>query len=207
MLITDKSLFPDDSSFLEAIEKALAGGVRLIQLREKGLSGRELLALARRLRKMTGRHKARLLINERADIAGLAAADGIHLPVTAFSVKDARRLMSENALIGASTHSVDEARRAVREGADYITFGPVYCTPSKAGYGAPVGLGPLKDAASGLTIPVYALGGIKKEGVQEVMEAGAYGVALISAILASKDILASAREIKRELEDCEKTYI
>lgn len=201
MLITDTALFPDNRSFLEAIEKTLAGGVRLIQLREKSLSGRDLLNLARRLREITKKHKARLLINERADIAKLVEADGLHLPVKAFSVKDARELLGEKAIIGISTHSVAEAQRAEADGADYITFGPVYRTASKARYGDPPGLGPLKEAASLLSIPVYALGGITSGRVREVLRAGAEGVALISAILASKDITKSAREINMELED------
>lgn len=200
MLITDSGLFEDTSSFLEAMESALYGGVRLVQVREKGLCSRDLLALARRLRDITGRHKARLFINERADIAKIIKADGLHLPVNAFSVMEARRLMGAEAFIGVSTHSVAEARAAEAKGADYVTFGPVYETPSKARYGAPLGLGPLKKAASRLNIPVYALGGITSQRVQEVMEGGASGVALISAILASKEICESAKEITKELK-------
>jgi len=200
MLITDSGLFEDTPSFLEAMKKTLAGGVRLIQLREKGLSGRDLLALGRKLKDMTTRHKARLFINERADIAKLIEADGLHLPVNAFSVRDARGLMGAEAIIGVSTHSADEARAAEADGADYVTFGPVYETPSKARYGAPLGLGPLPELTSRLTIPVYALGGITYQRVREVMENGASGVALISAILASKEICKSAKEIKKELK-------
>jgi len=201
MLITDSGLFPDKKSFFDAIKKALAGGVRLIQLREKGLDGREFLTLARRLREITRGVNAELIINGRADIAMLARADGLHLPASAFSPTEARGLMGEDALIGVSTHSADEAQRAGQEGADYITFGPIYETPSKACYGAPVGIAALKKTASLLSIPVYALGGIKRERIREVMEAGALGVALISAILASDDITASSREIIKELED------
>ncbi len=200
MLITDTGLFPEMHSFLDAIEKALAGGVKFIQLREKGLCGRDLLGLARRLRAITGRHSAGLIINERADIAKLVGADGLHLPVRAFSVREARGLLGEGALIGVSTHSTGEARKAARDNADYITFGPVYKTPSKSRYGEPLGLEALKEAARGLTIPIYALGGIQCRRVREVMENGASGVALISAILASKDISESAGEIKMALE-------
>jgi len=201
MLITDSGLFEDTSSFLEAMESALYGGVRLVQVREKGLCSRDLLALARRLRDITGRHKARLFINERADIAKIIKADGLHLPVNAFSVMEARRLMGAEAFIGVSTHSIGEARAAEAQGADYVTFGPVYETPSKARYGTPLGLGPLRElTTSRLTIPVYALGGITYQRVREVMDGGASGVALISAILASKEICKSAKEITKELK-------
>jgi len=202
MLITDSGLFEDTSSFLEAMESALYGGVRLVQLREKGLCSRDLLALARRLRDITGRHNAMLFINERADIAKLIKADGLHLPVNAFSVMEARRLMGAEAFIGVSTHSIGEARAAEADGADYVTFSPIYDTPSKARYGAPLGLGPLRELAPRLTIPVYALGGITSQRVREVMKNGASGVALISDILASKEICKSAKEITNELKYC-----
>jgi len=200
MLITDSGLFADTPSFLDAMESALYGGVRLVQLREKGLCSRDLLALARKLRDITGRHSARLFINERADIAKLIKADGLHLPVNAFSVSEARGLMGAEAFIGVSTHSVDEARAAEADGADYVTFSPIYDTPSKARYGAPLGLGPLPELTSRLTIPVYALGGITCQRVREVMDCGAWGIALISAILASKEICKSAKEITKELK-------
>lgn len=206
MLITDSRLFEDTSAFLRAVEKALAGGVSLIQLREKGLNGRDLLALGYKLRDMTTRHKARLIINERADIAKLTEADGLHLPANAFSLKDARKLMGAEAIIGVSTHSFVEARAAEADGADYITLSPIYETPSKVRYGEPIGLATLKKSASTLSIPVYALGGIKVDRIREVMENGAYGAALISAILASSDSCKSTQKINTEIKKYQKTF-
>jgi len=207
MLITDSGLFADTSSFLDGVERALYGGVRLVQLREKGLCGRDLLALARKLRDITERHNARLIINERADIAKLIKADGLHLPVNAFSVRDARGMMGADAVIGVSTHSAAEALAAEAHGADYITLSPIYETPSKARYGEPIGLVPLKEAASTLSIPVYALGGITYQRVGEVMECGAWGIALISAILASNDSCKSTRRINTEIKKYQKNLL
>lgn len=199
MLITDSTLFPDKKAFLRASEGALRGGVDTIQLREKALSARDLLGLAHKLRELTIRFNAKLLINERVDIAMLAGADGVHLPVKAFSPSQARALMGDKAIIGISTHSAAGALQAEAGGADYVTLGPVYHTASKAPYGEPIGQKPLTEAAAHLKIPLYALGGINKERVGEVLEAGASGVALISAILAGKDTESRAREITDEL--------
>ncbi|MFQ5480207.1 MAG: thiamine phosphate synthase [Thermodesulfobacteriota bacterium] len=199
MLITDSELFPDKESFLEGSKKALTGGVDTIQLREKTLSARELLCLAHELRKLTHKFRAKLIINERSDIAKLAEADGVHLPAAAFSAHDARALLGEKALIGVSAHSLGDALSAEAGGADYVTLSPIYHTPSKAAYGEPIGLGPLAETTAELKIPVYALGGINKKRVKEVLHAGAAGVALISAILCTGSPRESARELADEL--------
>jgi thiamine-phosphate pyrophosphorylase len=199
LLITDSTLFGDERAYIEAIEKALAGGVRAVQMREKAMSARAALVLARKLRRLTTRCGSLLLINERVDIAMLSGADGVHLPSSAFSAVDARALLGEGALIGVSTHSMDEALAAKRAGADYITFGPVYHTPSKARYGEPPGLGALEEVCSRLDIPVFGLGGISAERAQEVMKAGAAGIALIRGILTAPDPEAAARSIMQEI--------
>jgi thiamine-phosphate pyrophosphorylase len=197
-LITDRALCPD--GLAAPVEEALKGGVRLVQLREKDLGGRELLKLARELRAVTDKYGSGLIINDRVDVALSADADGVHLGQGSFSPADARRLMGKGKLIGVSTHGTEEAKRAEDEGADFITFGPVYFTPSKARYGEPVGLEPLREAAGVIGIPVYALGGIKKERVAEAMDAGAYGVAVISAVLGAPGVQQSASGLVTELK-------
>lgn len=177
------------------IADALAGGVRCVQLREKDLSGRKLYHLAEQLRMLTHNHQSRLLINDRLDIALAVGADGVHLGATGLPVTAARRILGPDALIGYSAHSVAEAARAAEDGASFVTFGPVYHTPSKAVYGAPLGLEQLAQAACSLAIPVFALGGIKLENLPETMKTGCHGAALISAIIADEQPENAARQI------------
>ncbi|MDP2689012.1 MAG: thiamine phosphate synthase [Deltaproteobacteria bacterium] len=191
-LITDRHIAARSGTLLAAVEKALEGGVRFVQLREKDLGGRELLRLARGLREMTSAFGARLMINDRADIAVLSDADGVHLGQKSVSALDARILLGEGKLIGVSTHSLEEALAAEAEGADYITLGPVFHTPSKAAWGDPVGVGLLQKAVEKVSIPVYAIGGIREERLGGVLSAGAAGVAVISAILGQDDVKESA---------------
>ena len=167
------------------VEEALEGGMRAVQLREKDLSPRKLLELALTMRELTGRYGAKLIINDRIDIALAADADGVHLGEASIPVDAARLLLGPNRLIGVSCHSREGALAAEQGGADFITFGPVYHTPSKAAYGAPVGVERLAETVELLSIPVFALGGIKRENTPEAMAAGAAGVALISAIIAA----------------------
>lgn len=169
----------------EVIEAALRGGVKAVQLREKDLSPREQLGLAHRLRELTSRYGARLLVNDRLDIALAVEADGVHLGEAGIDPATARRLLGPERLIGVSCHSVAGALAAQQGGADFITFGPVFATPSKARYGEPVGVNQLSEAKRQLRIPIFALGGISRNSVPEVLAAGADGIAMISAIIAA----------------------
>lgn len=179
----------------QAIRLALEGGVRAIQLREKDLPVRELLALAGELRVVTREYGAKLLINDRVDVAVAMDADGVHLGTQSMPCPVVRKIIGRNRMIGVSTHSLDEAKNAEDEGADFITFGPVYSTPSKARFGPPVGLEELKKAKKEIEIPVFGLGGIKSGNIDAVLQAKADGVAVISAILAAPDIQGAAEEI------------
>jgi thiamine-phosphate pyrophosphorylase len=177
------------------VEAALGGGVRWVQLREPDLPGRDLLALARELRALTARFGARLLVNDRIDVALASDADGVHLPANSFTVADARALVGPGRLIGVSTHRPDEVRVAAAAGADFAVFGPVYDTPSKAAYRAPQGLAALADAARAAAIPLLAIGGVTAARVPELRAHGAAGVAVIRAILAADDPAAAARAL------------
>ena len=184
-LITDREQ-TEGRGLVETVEAALKGGVGAVQLREKDLSARELMSLGRELRVLTRRYGARLLINDRVDIALALDCDGVHLGQRSITPRDARQLLGGKMLVGVSTHTFAEAALAEEEGADFITFGPVYPTPSKARYGEPVGVGRLRSVRERCALPLFALGGVKKEQVAEVAGAGADGVAVISAILASE---------------------
>jgi len=186
-LITDRQLVPAGRTLLQTIELALIAGVRAVQLREKDLTAGELLPLARELRALTRQHGARLLINDRIDVALAVQADGVHLGGHSLPVEVARKLLGPQRLLGVSTHRVDEILRAAEQGADFVTFGPVYATPSKAAYGQPVGIDALREACRLSPLPVFALGGIDLLTAREVRSAGAFGVALISAIIAADD--------------------
>lgn len=193
-LITDRKQAPG-GDILRAVAGALDGGIRAVQLREKDLPARELCRLAGHMRELTARYGARLLVNDRLDVALAVGADGVHLGGSSIPASVARGLLGDRALIGCSTHGVRELREAEREGADFVTFGPVYATPSKAPYGPPVGLPALAEACRATSIPVFALGGVKRENAEEVIEAGAFGIALISEVVAAADPRGTARDL------------
>ena len=184
-LITNRHQVPAGHNLISVIESALQGGVKAVQLREKDLSAAELLPLAQELRTLTHQYHALLLINDHVDVALAVEADGVHLGGHSRPTDLVRRLVGAEMLIGVSTHGRDEVRTASEQGADFVTFGPVYATPSKAAYGAPQGLAALADACRNCHLPVFALGGITPERVAEVRTAGAHGIALISAIIAA----------------------
>jgi thiamine-phosphate pyrophosphorylase len=185
---------------LWVLEQALDGGVKAIQLREKDLDGKQLFLLAEKLRVLSSRYCAALLINDRIDVALAVDADGVQLGKTALPIAAARALLGAERMIGASTHSIEEARQAEREGADFVLFGPVYFTPSKAAYGAPQGVAALQKIVENISLPVYAIGGIKENNVAAIMRAGARGIALISAVLAALDPKAAAVTMQELLE-------
>ena len=193
-LITDRGQAPG-GDILRAVEGALHGGVRAVQLREKDLPGKDLYLLAGRMRELTARHGAMLFVNDRVDVALAVGADGVHLGGSSMPVPAARTLLGDEALIGCSTHSLRELREAAARGADFATFGPVYPTPSKAAYGPPVGVAALSGACRETAIPVFALGGVGPHNAGEVMEAGAFGIALIKGVVAAPDPRGAAAEL------------
>ncbi len=175
------------SRFLDAVEEALQGGVRSLQLREKNLNPKDLLALAHEVKPLVQRYEAKLFINDRADIAVMAGADGVHLTEASVQASDIKNNFPD-LIVGVSTHSLEGARLAETQGADFITFSPIYETPSKTSYGPPQGLDPLRQVTQSVRLPVLALGGINLHRVPECLEHGAFGVAVISDIWDSTDI-------------------
>ena len=183
------------------LEQALDGGVKAVQLREKDLSGRALFELAGRCQALCARYRAGLFINDRVDVALALGAAGVQLAKTSLPVRTARELLGANKSVGYSAHSLEEARRAEKDGADFILFGPIYPTPSKAIYGPPQGLEPLKALVAKISIPVYAIGGIGLEQIGAVRLAGVRRVALISAILGAPEPQAAARALLDSLKE------
>ncbi len=190
-LVTDR-MRTGGRPLVPLLRLALGAGLRAIQLREHDLDTSSLLALAKELHVLIGETGARLFMNDRIDVALALGGAGIHLRADSLPVTVARGLASHR-LLGVSTHSVDDVVRAEAEGADFVVLGPVYATPSKTIYGPPIGLRPLEEAAARTRIPILAIGGITVERVRDVRKAGAFGVAVISSILASDDVAASTR--------------
>jgi len=183
-----------------AFETALKAGVKVIQLREKDLPARELLDMAKWMRDLTREYRAHLVVNDRVDIAIAVEADGVHLGRQGIPVSAVRKITGEKLCVGVSTHSFTEAIDAEKDGADFITLGPVYKTPSKLRFGDPVGREVLREAKSRISIPVLAIGGIKQGNVKEVADTGADGIALISAILTSENIKETTEDFLRLLK-------
>lgn len=177
------------------LREALGAGLRAVQLRERDLATRPLLALAEEVLRLTREHKAFLLINDRVDLVLAVGADGVHLRSDSLPVAAARRLLGPHRLIGVSAHSVDEVVRAESEGADFVLLGPVYDTPSKRAYGPPIGLRPIEEATSRCRLPVMAIGGITAARIGEVRRAGASGVAVSSAILSAADVPSATTQL------------
>ncbi len=197
-LITDRKTTGGD--YYKSIEDALRGGVRAVQLREKDLPLRDVLMRAYELRRITYKYKARLFINDRVDIALAVDAEGVHLGGNSLPVHAARKAARGRLLIGVSTHGLQEALKAESEGADFITFGPVYETPSKLKYGPPQGLKRLREIVENIKIPVFAIGGVNENNLMDVMNTGSFGVAMISAILSSDNIKEKTERIVRLLK-------
>lgn len=171
-----------------SVRQAIDGGVKAVQLRGKNLPAREVFNLGERLRLLTDRHSVKLFINDRIDVAMAVGADGVHLGQNGLLPGPVRKILGDGMFIGVSTHSLKEAVEAERGGADFITFGPIFATQSKLVYGPPLGLRRLGNVTARVRIPVFAIGGINMDRVQDVMKKGANGVAIISAILNSESI-------------------
>lgn len=190
--IIDKSIRPSLSN-IEIAKRVLAGGARILQLRGKGLSSKELLADARVMRKLTKQVGAVFIVNDRTDIALLSDADGVHLGQDDLPIAEARKILGREKLIGISTHNIEQALKAQQEGADYIGFGPIFGTTTKTDAEEAKGLQALREIKINVKIPVVAIGGINLENLADVISTGADTVAVISAIIKTDDIEESTR--------------
>ena len=183
----------------EAAQLALRGGADIIQLREKELSDREYLDLARRIGRLVRDAKKLFIVNDRVAIARLAGADGVHLGQDDLPAKAARKILGPDAIIGVSTHNIAQARQAVDDGADYIGVGPIYPTRTR-GYETGVGTAYIREVvAANISLPFFAIGSVNLENLGEVLSAGATRVAVSSAIIGASDISAAAAAFIRGL--------
>ena len=178
--ITDRSAIGGVEPLLDNLERVAASGVDMVQIREKDLSARDLLALVRRAVQIAAPHGTRILVNGRPDLALAGPAHGVQLPSASIAPERWRPAFPAPFLFGVSCHSVGDVRQADDEGSDFALFGPVFFTPSKAAYGPPLGLERLREAAASARIPVYALGGITQRNAADCVAAGAAGIAAVS---------------------------
>ena len=177
------------------LEQVLAAVSPVIQLRERDLSARELVILARDVLAMTASRGSQLLINDRIDIAMALEGAGVHLRSNSLPVSVARQMLGAERILGVSVHSVEEAVQRESQGADYIVLGPIYETPSKQAFGPPLGLHALEKACRLVRIPIIGIGGVTAARAREMRGAGAFGAAVITAILAAPDVDSAAREL------------
>jgi thiamine-phosphate pyrophosphorylase len=193
--ITDRRLVGQER-MVAILGDLFRAGLRGLQIREKDLGAAELLDLTDAILRVAPR-EACVLVNDRADVA-LARALGVHRPESGLPTAELRRLLGPEAWIGVSCHDLAGCRRAQEEGADFVTLSPVFASPGK---GPPLGLEAFREIVQQVTIPVFALGGITPERVRPCLEAGAYGVAAISATLGAEDPVAVATRFARSLGD------
>ena len=181
---------------VEIARKVAEGGADVIQLRDKARTSKDMLSIALQIREITRSSGIRFIMNDRLDLARAAGADGVHLGQEDLPIPFARRVAPKGFIIGTSVRTVEEAMIAESEGADYIALSPIFDTPTKSDAGPGKGLEVLKEIKSAVSIPVIAIGGIGKDNVRQVMDAGADGVAVISAVVGQKDIVKATAEMR-----------
>jgi len=202
-VITDAKL-SRGRSHLEVAQAAIEGGASIIQFREKEMTTRELVETARRLKELTEEKGVPFIVNDRLDVALAVEADGVHVGQDDMPAALARQLIGPRKILGVSASTVEEALQAEKNGADYVSASPVFTTPTKPDTPPPTGLEGLRAIVEAVNLPVIAIGGINEKNAAEVMEAGAQGVAVISAVVSPPDIAAAARHLRETLETARK---
>jgi len=197
-LCTDQG-YLGERSFADIIEEAIAGGVTMLQIREKNACTREFFEMACVARNITKARRIPLVINDRLDVALAVDADGLHIGQSDLPLKAARKIAGSKLFIGVSAGTVEDALAAEKDGADYLGIGAVFPTGSKDDAGSAIGLEGLARICAAVKIPVVAIGGIGLANAADVMKSGAAGIAVISAILAQKDIKAASETLKAQI--------
>ena len=188
-------------SHVEVARAALEGGADAIQIRDKSSPAYNLSLVSSEIQPLARKFGAAFFVNDRVDVALLSGADGVHIGQDDLPAREARRLLPRPGLIGVSAGTPEEARRAEREGADYVGVGPVFATATKPDAGEPLGLDRLAAIAAAVGIPVVAIGGITLENVARVIAAGAAGAAVVSSVVGADDIASAARALKRAIAE------
>ena len=198
-VITDEGLCPG-RTHAEIAAAAIAGGARIVQIRDKDACDRKFYEDALDLRRITREAGALFIVNDRVDIAAAVEADGINIGQTDMPLAAARKVVGKNMLIGISADTPEEARQVERDGADYIGYGPVFPTTTKLDAGPVSGLSMLREVCAASRLPVVAIGGISLENIASIAEAGAACAAVISAIVCAEDMAQATRELINEFE-------
>lgn len=199
LVVTDRHQ-TNGRPLLSVLSQALRAGARAIQLRERDLPVRDLLSLAHEVHDMAVGCGSQLLINDRIDVALALERAGVHLRGDSLPLPATRLLLGSHRLLGISVHSVKEAVEAEKAGADYVVLGPVYETPSKQAYGPPIGLRTIEEVSRLVKIPILGIGGITAARVHDVRHAGAFGVAVITAVLVADDVESATRALLGAVE-------
>ena len=186
-------------SHMEITRLAIAGGADTIQYRQKSGTTREMIEIARNMKRLCSEAGVTFIVNDRLDVAIAAEADGVHLGQDDFPIPMARGLLGEGRIIGGSAATLDEARKCLSEGADYVGFGPVYPTSSKDDAGPVSGIDILKQVVEIIHLPIIAIGGVGPENIPDVMRAGARGIAVISAVCCQDDPEEATRALYQAL--------
>jgi thiamine-phosphate pyrophosphorylase len=184
--------YVEESDAARVVEQMVQGGVDLIQLRGKGKSLDELADYAALLHELTARSSTPLIVNDHAQIASQIPVEGVHVGQDDDSIEVARRKAGREIVVGKSTHSLEQALAAQREGADYIGFGPIFATPTKPDY-PPIGLADIRRLHAEVGLPIFCIGGINIDNLQSVIDAGAKRVVMVSALLKAHSIVDYAR--------------
>ncbi len=199
-VITD-TVLSHGRSALEIARAALEGGADAVQLRDKSSPAFNLCRLVSEIQPQARKFGALLVVNDRVDVALVCGADGAHVGQEDLPAREARRLLPRPVVLGVSAGSREEARRAEKEGADYLGVGPVFPTPTKPDAGEALGIERFSEIARAVAIPVVAIGGITLETVDQVIGAGAAGAAVVSAVVAADDMAGAARALKRRIAE------
>ena len=199
-ILTDTVLQTRLSHF-ELAQMAIKGGADTIQFRQKSGPTREMIQIAQQLKKLCLEAGVQFIVNDRVDVAIAAEADGVHLGQDDFPIPLARKLLGEEAIIGGSAATLEEAKKCLAEGADYIGFGPVFPTSSKTDAGPVSGINILKKVVESIQLPIIAIGGISPMNTHQVIEAGAYGIAVISAVCCQDDPEEATRTLFQALKN------
>ena len=194
LLVTDRQQ-TKGRPLISVLTQALKAGSPAIQLRERDLATKDLLALADEIQQLATPRGSQLLMNDRLDLALSLEGAGVHLRSNSLPVSVARRIIGPHRLLGVSVHSVNEAVEAEAGGADYVVLGPIYDTPSKHMYGPPLGLAKLEEAARAVRVPIIGIGGATPARACDMRRAGAFGVAVITAVLGAEDVEAATRAL------------
>jgi thiamine-phosphate pyrophosphorylase len=199
-VITDEAL-SHGLSHVEIAKRAIEGGADVIQLRDKGMSGKELVRCALEIREATRKAGALFIVNDRLDVALASGADGVHLGQDDIPASLARAISPPGFIIGVSVGNVEEAIQAEKDGADYLGLGPICHTGSKIDAGPACGYEIIARVKEAVSIPVIAIGGLGPQNAVKAIESGADGIAVISAVVAQEDIAGAARRLKRIIKE------